>query len=94
MTTQMSGPSDSASLEYGNGYNMCGPLDYTLLDPGNNDVFYKQWLNLSVEELAGEADKIYINLISEPQGVTKSVLLRLKVSLENYSGAQAAYIPF
>lgn len=81
MTTQVSGPSDSASLKYGNGFNKCGPLSYTILDADDRDMLHKLWLDLSIDEMPGEADKIYINLISEPRGSTQSVDLRLKVSL-------------
>ena len=27
------GPSDTASIKYGNGYDLCGPLTYTIVTP-------------------------------------------------------------
>ena len=67
LTSQVSGPSDTASLTYGNGFNICGPLTYTIVNDVDN-VFNKSWLEFDYDVVTNQEDTLYINLISEPEG--------------------------
>lgn len=45
LSTQISGPSDSASLEYGNGFDKCGLLNYSVVD-GSDTLVNTLWLDM------------------------------------------------
>ena len=93
LSTQISGPSDSASLEYGNGFDKCGPLTYTVVD-GSDNVINRLWLDMDFTQVINQADKVQITLLSEPDGVENSADLYLKAELVNYPTSEPALIPF
>ena len=68
LTSQISGPSNIASLDYGNGFDKCGPLEYSIIGPSGVRVFQRPWLSLESDIISSQSDKIYINLLSEPDG--------------------------
>ena len=65
--TAYQGPTDSISLKYGNGYNMCGSRTYTLLNNAGNPL-KSDTLLLSVKTNANRADDLSIALDTLAQG--------------------------
>ena len=93
LTSIVSGPSDTASLTYGNGFDICGPLSYSLVDSLDN-VVNLSWLEFYYDIETDLSDTLYINLISEPEGTIHKTSLQVKAELDNYPMSTPAYITF
>jgi len=87
MTAVYGSPTDVASLTYGNGYDKCGPLSYTLLNEDGTKQVRPSWLNFEYDVRTNDQDDIYINLLAEPTGITTEVTLQLEIRLSNYRDA-------
>lgn len=46
LSQEVSGPTDTASLQFGNGYDICGPMMYTLIDELDDEV-KESWMEFS-----------------------------------------------
>ena len=92
LSQQVSGPTDTASLTYGNGYNICGPMTYSLINKVD-DVVNESWIEFEFVSILNQADKLFFNVISEPEGTRHDESLRLKAELVDYPSALPAFIP-
>ena len=79
-----SGPTDSMSVLYGNGYDKCGPLRYQYLDIEGVNDFSLGVFGSSAELNAGLADDFEMNLLSERTGTTMIANATLLIDLELY----------
>lgn len=61
------GPTDSTSKKYGNGYDICGPLNYSLLDDSYGQ-FELSGLSSSVSKNSNAADNISFMLTVNQYG--------------------------
>ena len=79
-----SGPTDSMSVLYGNGYDKCGPLRYRYLDIEGINEFSLDVFETSTKLNAGLADNFEMNLVSERTGTTVTANATLLIDLELY----------
>ena len=88
-----SGPTDSVSLKYGNGYDMCGPRSYTILTPlgGVNTL---QQLYLNVFASAKTADSLKMTMTTLEQGKEYTLEMTLRIGLADYPEAKSFDAPF
>ena len=78
----MKGPRDSISTEKGNGYNICGPLDYAIeFEDFTNNV---NIFSFRVEENVGLADDIVLVLNSASSGREIRQAFTLTIKLAEY----------
>ena len=93
LTSEVEGPSNTASLTYGNGYDICGPLTYSVV----NDidvVVNESWLEFYFDTVQNQADILFFSLFSEPEGTVHTISLQVKAEMIDYPSARPAYIPF
>lgn len=87
VTAVYGSPTDAASLTYGNGYDKCGPLSYTLFNEDGTKQVRPSWLIFEYEMRTNDQDDIFINLLAEPTGVTTEITYQLEIGLRNYRDA-------
>ena len=93
LTAEYGGPSDSASLLYGNGYDKCGPIKYMITDPQGFE-FSRPWLQFEYDTEVNAQDAVFINVISEPDGALYVFDLLFKAELERYPSSEAYVAQF
>lgn len=93
LSQEVSGPTDTASLTYGNGYDICGPMKYSVLN-NLDDVLNESWFDFEYLSFPSQSDKLSLTLKSEPEGSEHNAVLRVKAELADYPSAKPAYIPF
>ena len=86
----LNGPTDSISVELGNGYNICGELEYTL---SGADILPDRYLTFSPTLNSGAVDTLAFGLHSEATGSFIPYRMALIVSLKDYPTATSAIIP-
>ena len=88
----LSGPTDSISVYYGNGYDICGDLTYTL--DGTNELI-DQYFTFTETVNTNAVDTLTFSLKSSPESTynTVSYFMLLTVSLQSYPSATSATIP-
>lgn len=84
------GPTDSVSVEYGNGYDICGELEYTLR--GTNS-YTDKYMTFSKTVNEDAVDLLTFGLKSFPTGTFILYKMTLEVFLKNYPTATSAFIP-
>lgn len=77
------GPTDSASVTYGNGYDKCGNLTYIWLDKENN-FFENGWFSYNSTVVINDVDMFNMTLNSEPDGTVLRDYFTLVIKLEEY----------
>ena len=77
------GPTDSASLSYGNGYDKCGPIKYTLLDELDQPFSLANFGN-SIVSVIDNADSLNFELQSFAEGEIKVANFTVLMQLEDY----------
>ena len=87
------GPSDSVSLAYGNGYDICGPLSYQFTNAGDGLPFAfssHENFSYSVEQMINAADKFNMKLTSVPFGLEIEETVKLEIKLIGYPSSSPA----
>ena len=84
-----SGPTDSMSSLYGNGYNKCGNLKYNYFAPNGIKFVLDVWSNQEtiVQDFA---DEFKMRVTSPPTGTTMIANATLIIELEEYPTAKSA----
>ena len=92
LNVNYTGPTDSASVTYGNGYDKCGNLTYSWLNltslPFENENF-----SYNSTVIDREADTFWQNLTSFPTGTTLYDYFTLKMELVDYPTSMPAIFP-
>lgn len=83
------GPTDSASVTYGNGYDKCGNLTYIWLDRSSNN-FETKWFSYNSTVEIDSVDQISMVLSSESSGTVIKDYVTLITKLEEYPSATPA----
>ena len=86
------GPTNSASAKYGNGYDLCGKLTYTLLN-ANGQEFSDERLSFNQTLSLNEADLLSFKLESEEYGTELTDTMILKIRLQDYPSSVPATFP-
>jgi len=81
-----SGPTDSVSVKYGNGYDKCGPLTCTLLNDAGIP-FSLQVFSSSFVAITDRADEISLTLESFADGSVKVANFTMEIKLSEYPKA-------
>lgn len=89
-TVSFDGPTDSASLLYGNGYDLCGDLEYSL--SGTNG-YTDEYMKFSPAVNSGSVDALKFDLESFSSGKVIKYEMELTATLQDYPLATPAVIP-
>lgn len=90
LTNSYTGPKDSVSATYGNGYDKCGALQYTILDEEGNE-FISSFFGANTVQNANFADSFDLTLNSDATGNVNKASFKLKIGLEDYPEAISAF---
>ena len=82
-------PTNSISLLYGDGYDLCGSLAYTIMDKTGR----RPHLTSNVRVISSGANMFDVVIYSEQEGIEVSLDLMLRVSLLSHKQALAAIVP-
>jgi hypothetical protein len=86
----LNGPTDSVSVAFGNGYDICGELEYTL---SGTNFYTEKYMKFSKTLNEDSVDFLTFGLDSFPTGTFIIYKMTLEVSLKNYPTATSALIP-
>lgn len=90
----LTGPRNSVSLFHGNGYDLCGPLTYELIDATNSRSTTSQNFEIKVLTDLVDGDKVTLTVTSDSvKGPLITKKFFIKVSLKQYRSASAIQIP-
>ena len=77
------GPTDSTSLQYGNGYDKCGPIKYTIFDITGQPLDLANFAN-SIVSVTDNSDSLDFELQSYAEGEIRFENFVILMQLEEY----------
>ena len=88
------GTTDSQSLVYGNGYDICGTRSYKILDKDENVYDSAGIFDFEIITSTGAADQMSFTVYNYPGGYEFTDTLYMQVSLPDYGDISTSLVPF